>query len=389
MDKRLNRDTPATQHYPALDGLRGLAVLLVMVHHYVRSYTSLTDFHSRVIHLTTFMWAGVDLFFVLSGFLITGILVETLRSTNYLRTFYARRILRIFPLYYGLLVLVFVVLPLVGMGASTESPSKLLNLLTFTTNIHFALSGWGNNAFDVYWSLAVEEQFYLFWPLTLLLVPTRYHKALIIAGLAACIVVRYIGVKIGVSAVFLFTMLPTHADGLLVGALLAIVIRERRKLPALGTKIPVVIFLIVVAFFVACTLQFLGLRPYYDAWNTRGAMFYYLVIAAAFGCVLVILIAEPNPIQRLFTNRYLRRVGTYSYCLYLIHQFAVPFVNWFYWKTGFERLLQMGSPVWMDLAHLSALFLLSFGVAALSWRFVEQPILRLKRYFPYRHDATA
>src|SRR4051812_24937304 len=104
-----------TAHYPALDGLRGVAVLMVLMHHFIRGYWTPGPIHAFLDTFTIFMWSGVDLFFVLSGFLITGILVDAKGKPRYFRTFYARRVLRIFPLYYAALFLLLVVLPQFGI----------------------------------------------------------------------------------------------------------------------------------------------------------------------------------------------------------------------------------------------------------------------------------
>ncbi len=384
-----NRRSTEAKHYPALDGLRGVAVLLVMLHHFVRSYEAGGAVHTFALHLTEFMWTGVDLFFVLSGFLITGILLETRGDRHYFRNFYARRILRIFPLYYGLLAVAFLLLPLVQFGPSAESNANLLYLLTFTSNIHFAFSGWSMHAFDVYWSLAVEEQFYLFWPVTLWLLPERFYKPLVIVGLAACVVLRYLAVHAGTSAIFIFTMLPTHADGLLIGALIAILLHQRNNLPEASGAVAVGVTLFIAAFFLSGTFHLLGLSLFYNEWNTRGAMFYYLAIATVYGALLYLSIGPLNPIQRMFSSRSLRLAGKYSYCLYLIHQAVAHMLNLVYANWGITAALQSKAHFISDIAHLLPLFVISFAVAAFSWRLVERPILGWKKYFTYSGAPAA
>jgi peptidoglycan/LPS O-acetylase OafA/YrhL len=240
------------------------------------------------------------------------------------------------------------------------------------------------HAFEVYWTPAVEEQFYFFWPVILLLVPGRNHKSLVIGCIVGCVILRYIAVHSGVTSIFIYTMLPTHADGLLVGALIAIFVHERKGLSALDNSTSGILFFSIAAFFFASTFQLFGLRLYYDAWNTRGAMFYYLVIAVAYGCLLYLSIMKGNPVQRLFKNRALRKAGIYSYCLYLTHQIVAHLLNWSYSVTGVESTLLRQQPLFRDIAHLVPLFVISFGIAAISWRFIEQPILSLKRYLSYR-----
>src|SRR5580693_4799132 len=148
---------------PQLDAVRGLAVLLVLVHN-TNKYPSL---HLHLISDNG--WMGVDLFFVLSGFLITGILLDSKDSVGYFKNFYARRCLRIWPLYYSALLFMFVVVPLLRPSEAhtsfeaRSSPwwSYPIFLQNFLTPIPTAATG----LLGVTWSLAVEEQFYVFWPL--------------------------------------------------------------------------------------------------------------------------------------------------------------------------------------------------------------------------------
>ncbi|MEO8103866.1 MAG: acyltransferase, partial [Betaproteobacteria bacterium] len=152
--------------YPALDGLRGLAILLVLVHQF-----SLLEPQGDVLsfmfsNISNVGWTGVQLFFALSGFLITGILLDTRHAQNYYSGFYARRTLRIFPLYFIVLAVAFLVVPAIGVvppKLAADQPNQIW-LWTYTSN-WATVMGVGSKAFPHYWSLAVEEQFYLVWPL--------------------------------------------------------------------------------------------------------------------------------------------------------------------------------------------------------------------------------
>src|SRR5687767_2907742 len=168
-----------TGFIPALDGLRGIAIILVMLHHFTY-YRPNSGIDAQIASVLFFGWAGVDLFFVLSGFLITGILLDTRDSKRYFSTFYARRTLRIFPLYYLVLLLAFVVLPkfpalhpvLLGQVGPVDLPPQWPYWL-YLTNFSIADGGWVHGWVDVAWSLAIEEQFYLVWPLMIWLCPPR------------------------------------------------------------------------------------------------------------------------------------------------------------------------------------------------------------------------
>jgi peptidoglycan/LPS O-acetylase OafA/YrhL len=158
-------------HIPALDGIRGIAIIAVMVFHFfLFGGLSPQNKIDGIFYAVAKMgWAGVDLFFVLSGFLITGILHDSRGNDGFFRIFYARRFFRIFPLYYGALVLFLVVLPLSGAAwkALETGPKEQFWLWAYVTNIRIALDNdWGRvpKALIHFWSLAVEEQFYLAWP---------------------------------------------------------------------------------------------------------------------------------------------------------------------------------------------------------------------------------
>ena len=158
-------------HILALDGLRGIAILLVVFSHFVSNLRIPADGWAwPLVSIAHAGWAGVDLFFVLSGFLITGILVDARGSSTYFKSFYARRALRILPAYYGFLLAIFVVLPLLHLGAGDNYMLARQHQGWYwlhLTNVMMAigeLPGHGPYPSTLFWSLAVEEQFYLIWP---------------------------------------------------------------------------------------------------------------------------------------------------------------------------------------------------------------------------------
>src|SRR3954466_6828035 len=185
-------------HIATLDGLRGVAILLVMLCHFLGLLHTGNHRLDSLLHLGFgHGWVGVNLFFVLSGFLITGILLDAKSSPRYFRNFYARRTLRIFPLYYGVLFVCFAILPLFPGSNSADFlalRSRQGWLWTYCTNIKIVLDGdwkFATPLLDLghFWSLAVEEHFYLVWPLLVFLLPTRaLVKAcigvIVVAGLA-------------------------------------------------------------------------------------------------------------------------------------------------------------------------------------------------------------
>jgi peptidoglycan/LPS O-acetylase OafA/YrhL len=194
-------------HSPTLDGVRGLAILLVLLFHGAYPYHLIAPDHPFA--LFDFGWMGVDVFFVLSGFLITGILLEAKRRPRYFVHFYGRRTLRIFPLYYLVLGVVFIVMPLLVSDLELGAPeSNQVYLWTYTSNLYTAYMGqWmfhsGTVDLNHTWSLAIEEQFYLLWPL---LVRWTSRRSLIwICGaiFLATPLVRLLAVDAGASVVAL------------------------------------------------------------------------------------------------------------------------------------------------------------------------------------------
>jgi peptidoglycan/LPS O-acetylase OafA/YrhL len=230
------------ERLPVLDGIRGIAILPVIVYHTVLhgGFDPTTKVDRAFVRLSLFGWCGVDLFFVLSGFLITGILYDTRGSVGYFKNFYTRRVLRIFPLYYGFLVLFFLVLFFLVLPFLLPQNDGLCSVRkeqvwywTYLVNIAIAYRGWPSDLIIAhFWSLAVEEQFYLFWPLVVFLFPRRTLMSLcclmIGGGLVLRIVVRMLGYHVAASVLTVCRM-----DELAIGGLLALSARDPCIFPEL------------------------------------------------------------------------------------------------------------------------------------------------------------
>src|SRR5688572_6027292 len=215
---------PQAGFIPALDGLRGIAIILVMLHHFT-SYRPTAGIDGLIGSVVFFFWTGVDLFFVLSGFLISGILLDTRNSERYFTSFYARRTLRIFPLYYLVLFLAFVVLPKFPavhavLAGHPDVPTQWPYWL-YLTNFSIADGGWVHGWVDVAWSLAIEEQFYLVWPLMIWLCPPRLVAPLCAVILVAEPIARVYARATDVPSLSIFVLPWFRLDGFATGALLA------------------------------------------------------------------------------------------------------------------------------------------------------------------------
>jgi peptidoglycan/LPS O-acetylase OafA/YrhL len=373
---------------PALDGLRGIAIILVMLHHFTH-FEQTTGFDGPIRSVLAFCWIGVDLFFVLSGFLITGILLDTRDSGRYFTTFYARRILRIFPLYYLILFLALVVLPkfpvvhtvLIGQDASVDLPPQWPYWL-YLTNFSIADRGWVHGWVDVAWSLAIEEQFYLVWPLVIWLCAPRLVVWLCTAIFVAEVFARSGARANDVEVLPIYVITWFRLDGLVIGALLAVALR-RGIMPDLGRLAPVVV-IVGVAGLIAVTI--LGGHTWW--WNRRMQQFGYSLIAVLAGAMLVGAITRPADSlwPRMLCAGWLRAFGKYSYCLYLIHLPVMRAVR--EWVFNPEETLAIapwiGQVLFYPVATAPA-----FALAWLSWRFFEAPILSLKARFPYSRASPS
>ena len=219
-------------HLPSLDGVRGLAIMLVLMHNFLILGKPSGLFAQYVGYVMNVGWIGVRLFFVLSGFLITRILLETQDAPNYYSAFFARRVLRIFPLYYAALFLVFFIWPAFGSAPPVLAQDHSVWLWLYVSNWTMPL-GLGGGSMPHFWSLAVEEQFYLIWPFLV-------HRRSARQVLLLCLVLALIGLGLrtallaqAVSPELIYTITPSQFDSLALGGALAAVL----KLPGVLSKL--------------------------------------------------------------------------------------------------------------------------------------------------------
>ena len=367
---------------PALDGLRGMAILLVMLHH-LTYYRPETGIDAAIASVPLFGWVGVDLFFVLSGFLITGILLDTRGSDRYFTSFYARRTLRIFPLYYLTLFLALVVLPKFPalhtvLAGPMDPPPPEWPFWVYLTNFSIAERGFVHGFLDVAWSLAIEEQFYLVWPLVIWLFPARPVVWLCTGIFIAEVFARSYARATDTPVLTLYVVTWFRLDGLVVGALLAVA-QRRGLFPALDRLVPVVV-IAGIAGMIAVFIM--GGHGWW--WNRRMQQYGYSLIAVLAGAMLVSAINRPagSLWPRMLSAGWLRAFGKYSYCLYLVHLPVMRAVREYVFNPDDYEALTIapwiGQVLFYPIAAAPA-----FALAWLSWRYFESPILRLKAKFPY------
>ncbi len=367
----------STDRIPELDGLRGIAVGMVLVWHFVGALIdqSLGGWAKLLYSVTIFGRTGVDLFFVLSGFLITGILLDRKRApSGFLRSFYIRRGLRIVPSY---LLLVGIFWLLVGLGMRNEAfnaDTAWWHHLTFTQNWWMAVHDrWGPAAISVTWSVAIEEQFYLVFPLFVLLTPYR-RMPLLIAGVAAgSIAFRAIAWFWMESAFTMYVHTLSRLDGLAAGAAIAWVCRHanyeawmarhrltlRRTLLALAWLLPV--FLIALRANLPLTMA---------AWG-------HTYLTALYALLLLWIVdGLRTGGVRLLRQSWLGSLGAVSYTVYLFHPLFLACT--FMLAKRPERLSSVGDML-LALAALAATLLW----AQVSLKYLERPLTHAGRKFHY------
>ena len=356
-----------------LDGVRGVAILLVLVYHYFTCQIVATPgtFFSYLNRATSLTWSGVDLFFVLSGFLIAGILLDHRNTVNYFRVFYLRRACRILPLHFLVLGL-FVCLLVTPLAVSPRfawvfgHPFPLISYATFTQNILMGLRGdFGAHWLGVTWSLAVEEQFYLFVPLLIFLLPRRALFCVLLAGVLTAPVLRF--VSPGFHA---YVNTPWHADTLLSGACLAVLVRSHIFVSTVqrykGILLGLFLILLVVVAFRATRPAPLG--PLEQCWLTG--------LYVSF--VLIAFVDTQPLIGRVLRLPSLVWFGQRSYGLYMFHEGISGLCHG--WLRNTEPQIHTLSDSMVTLLALVATLVL----AELSFRLFENPILEYGHKFRYR-----
>jgi peptidoglycan/LPS O-acetylase OafA/YrhL len=325
----------------------------------------------------------VQLFFVLSGFLITGILLDTREDPHFFRNFYARRTLRIFPPYYATLILTLWVGPLVFSTAASDVRGVLSRqgwLWSYTSNLAILRhNGWcfsaGWLSLDHTWSLAVEEQFYLAWPVLLFFLPRRGIVAVALGITLASPVLRMAMLHAGTSPEAVYSFTPCRLDALAMGSLLAVVIRNGAEItePIRTAK---ALLLVGAAALGAIVVKSRGLDSEDFLVQTLG--FSALAVLCS-GVVLGAALAAPDKgAARFFGSPALTFVGRYSYGMYLYQGVLAPLFH----RIPVDRIAGLlGSRLAALLVATTLMFLVTTAIAFVSWQVFERRFLALKGRF--------
>lgn len=361
-------------HVPALDAIRGLAILMVTAYRFNigPSYDQLPG--SLLFDVLHHGDIGVDLFFVLSGFLITGVLFDAKGTERYFRNFYARRSLRIFPLYYGFLFVTLIAMPaLFGSRENLfpEAETHQAWLWLYGANFLVGFQGeWCLGSFDHFWSLSVEEQFYLVWPLVIFICSRRQAMsvclvAAVFSALGRILWLRFVD---GGPAAETFTFF--RLDSLASGGFLALAARGPD-----GVK-PLIPWA-----YLAVIPSALGLIAIWQSSYTRLLYIPLFLVAVCFAGLLVLAVASRPDTWwgKIWRSQWLRFFGKYSYAMYVFQFPLIRILDPVLTPEGLSS--EIGSVFWGRVAYIAIMTAITTVLALLSWHLWEKHFLALKRRF--------
>jgi peptidoglycan/LPS O-acetylase OafA/YrhL len=343
-----------------LDGVRAIAALMVMFFHFFQ-ITTVHDSFTTLSKLAGFGQTGVSLFFVLSGFLITRILIFTKDTPRFFYNFYVRRALRIFPLYYLFLAIYFCLIPLIY---KTPFPPLNLQIYYWIYLQDFAMTfNWKQAGPAHFWSLAIEEHFYLFWPLLVYYLSNKRIAIAIATIIAVAFLVRVLLVKNNYE-VYYFTF--CRMDELAIGALLALLEVKNKLIGKNATRF-LLLFIIIIIPTLIIWIYFTG------SGNPVLQVVKFTLIAFSYFSIIgfVISIKETHLIKKFLQINPLLFSGKISYGLYVFHPVCFGLVYHF-----------------METSSTFLNFILSFAftylLATFSYYLFENKFLRLKKFFEYK-----
>ncbi len=359
------------QHIQELDGIRAIAIWMVLIGHLYWGFKVPDDTYDRmprlIYQIISHGWLGVDLFFILSGFLISGILLDSKHKKNYFRTFYWRRVLRILPVFY---LCIFV------MSYFYENAAYFLLSLVFLANFAEGFGVQAPHGPGVFWSLCIEEHFYLLWPFLVKYLSRRNLTILAVIIVTLTPALRWWGVTRGMSIdAEVYSYSWFRFDGLAMGALLAIWMRSDKATLRNSLRLAGVMLV------GSAVIAVVGM-PYGIMGKTAvGVGLRYTQVILVFGAfVLTVVVLRGTAMTLLLRTRFADISGKLSYCLYLIHLSVGDAIYSLTVKHNEKLYARFGSFGWVTIRGVMIL-IVSFAIALFSQRFIEGPFLKLKKHF--------
>jgi peptidoglycan/LPS O-acetylase OafA/YrhL len=362
---------------PALDGLRGIAILLVLLWHSAfRTPFLHNPTLNRLVGIGRLSWSGVDLFFVLSGFLIGGILLDHRQSPNYFKTFYLRRAYRILPLYFVVLTVCWLVYEVCLRGWTPFGHMEILpgevplwSFFTFTQNLAIAVTGGSSRGgLGVTWSLAIEEQFYLTLPLVIRYSNTKNLIRVLVGVICGAPILRALLIhSLSDGAEMAYVLTPCRADTLAMGVLCAVLVRTPEAWDFLNAHLSW-----VWGAFCSLGLGLLAmLFKEYPFYNRALYGLEFSVLAGFYAALLLLaLIGKNKFVPTVLCNPHLMKLGTIAYGTYLFHYLLIDFVRFFLTHNRAQppAIAFFGA----DLIGIA----LAIALANISWRRFEMPLVQ-------------
>lgn len=374
-----------------LDGLRGMAITLVIAFHAFEQAIIFTEnpVLQTLAKITSIGWVGVDIFFTLSGFLITSILLRSKTDEHYFKNFYVRRILRIFPLYYAVILCVIFLAPNVESEFFEQLSTTIPILMLYQQNWSVIFHGFGviPEYLFVTWSLAIEEQFYLLWPFAIYYLKREQLIKVSLWYISASIIVRILCIffwsDVEQMALFFYYSPFARFEEILFGSLLAILILDV-QLKEVIRKFSLPVFIVSLAVFIGLCLSVLPARPNPELPNLPLILGSYTTAGLFSASLIAIFITYPsqNILRRIFQNPILTFLGKYSYSMYIFHIAVILIL-----LDVFLRSTLRG---WIAFILFPlTTYIITVLIALLTWNLFEKHMLALKKYFEYKNPSDS
>ena len=360
-----------------LDGLRSIAIILVLLWHFIACQVSGDLFGGKADKMNTLLswtWSGVDLFFVLSGFLIGRILLHNRSSKNFFKAFYLRRVFRIFPPYYLVLIGLFVY-QMVSNSSEwlTAGLHPYYSYILYIQNFSMAFDGgYGGNWLSVTWSLAIEEQFYLIFPLMVYFISPKKIVRIAVMGILLAPIFRAISGPILDSWLGSYVLLPMRMDALLIGVVIAHLYLNGKLQEYFSKEKNLLLYMAGILLIAIVTLVVFG------EMEKTGGVYNHSLLGIFYGLILIyVLVAGDNKINQFLSIKIFSFLAKISYMVYLTHQIFTGLLH----EIFADQRPQINNS--KDAMITVASLVLTIAFSALSYYLFESPLMKLGRKYKY------